>query len=76
MNRMFEFLQENNGNLSTARLIPAIISCAVIFKYIWQTITTGNAAFTAEEITLVLGSFGIKVGQKVIENKTPAEIKT
>ena len=71
MNKMFEFLQENNGNLSTARLIPVIITFAIIFKYIWQTVSVGNASFTIEEITLLLGSFGIKVGQKAMETKTP-----
>lgn len=72
MGKLFEFLQENNGNLSTARLIPVVITAAVIFKYIWQVITTGSANFTIEEMTLLLGSFGIKVGQKVLENKPPA----
>lgn len=75
MNKLFEFLQEENGGLSTARLIPVIISCAVIFKYVWQTVTVGNANFTVEEITLLLGAFGIKVGQKAMEAKTLPEIK-
>lgn len=76
MNRIFELLQENNGNFSSARLITFMISGAVLFKYIWQVVHTGNANITGEEIALVLGSFGLKVGQKAIENKTPTEIKT
>ena len=75
MNKMFEFLQENNGNLSTARLIPVIITFAIIFKYIWKKVAVGNSTFTVEEITLLLGSFGIKVGQKAMETKPPLETK-
>jgi len=75
MNKLFEFLQENNGNLSTARLIPVVITAAVLFKYIWQVVTTGTANFTIEEMTLLLGSFGIKVGQKALEAKPITEAK-
>lgn len=70
MNTLLQFLKEGNGNLSTARLIPVTIVAAVIFKYVWQTVTVGSSTFTPEEITLVLGSFGIKVGQKAMEEKT------
>ena len=69
MNKLFEFLQESNGGLSTARLIPVIVSLAIIFKYIWQTIQSGTGNFTVEEITMLLGTFGIKVGQKAMETK-------
>lgn len=73
MNKLFEFLQEENGGLSTARLIPVVITAAIIFKYVWQVITTNTSNFTPEEITMILGSFGIKVGQKALENKPANE---
>lgn len=69
MGKLFEFLQENNGCLSTARLIPVVVTLSIVFKYVLQAIQTGNSNFTVEEITLLLGSFGIKVGQKTIEVK-------
>lgn len=75
MNKVFEFLQEANGDLSTARLIPVIITGAIIFKYVWMAITTGSSNFTIEEITLLLGAFGIKAGQKAIEVKKEMEVK-
>lgn len=75
MGKIFEFLQESNGDLSTARLIPVIITGAIVFKYVWLTITTGSGNFTVEEITLLLGAFGIKAGQKVIEVKKELETK-
>lgn len=73
MNKLFQFLQESNGNLSTARLIPTIVTLAIIFKYVWQVVKTDAANFSVEEITMLLGSFGIKVGQKPLEKK-PNEI--
>lgn len=76
MRNVFEFLQENNGNLSTARLLPVVITSAIIFKYIYQVLSTGTASFTSEELVMVLGSFGIKVGQKAIENKANGNVAT
>lgn len=75
MNKLFEFLQEENGGLSTARLIPFLFACAILFKYIWQVMKTNNANFSIEEITMMLGSFGLKVGQKAMETKSLQEVK-
>ena len=69
MNKIFEFLQEGNGDFSSARLITMLFAGAILFKYVWQVIQTGNANFSMEEITMMLGSFGIKAGQKYVENK-------
>ena len=75
MNKIFEFLQEENGGFSSARLITMLFACAIIFKYVWQIIKTDNANFSMEEITMMLGAFGIKAGQKYVENKPTAEVK-
>ena len=74
MNKIFEFLQENNGGLSSARLITIMFASAILFKYVWQVVKTNDANFSMEEITMMLGAFGIKAGQKYVENK-PMEVK-
>lgn len=75
MYKMFEFLQEDNGGFSSARLITLLFACAILFKYVWQVVQTGNANFSMEEISMMLGSFGIKAGQKYVEDKPIQEIK-
>ena len=75
MNKIFGFLQEDNGVFSSARLITVLFACAIIFKYVWQIVKTDNANFSMEEITMMLGAFGIKAGQKYVENK-PTETIT
>jgi len=74
MGKIFEFLQEDNGGFSCTRAIVMLFAFAILFKYVWQVVTTGTANFSMEEITMMLGSFGIKAGQKVVENK-PSEVK-
>ena len=69
MNKLFEFFQEDNGGFSSARLITLLFASAIIFKYVWQIVHTNDANFSMEEITMMLGSFGIKAGQKYVENK-------
>ena len=75
MNKIFEFLQEDNGGFSSARLITTLFACAILFKYVWQVAQKGDANFSMEEITMMLGSFGIKAGQKFVENKATPEVK-
>ena len=67
--KIFEFMQEDNGGFSSARLIIFLFAFAIVFKYVWQIIHTGTANFSMEEITMMLGAFGIKSGQKYVENK-------
>lgn len=75
MNKLFEFLQEDNGGFSSARLITMLFAGAILFKYLWQVVQKGDANFSMEEITLMLGAFGIKAGQKFVENKPTPEVK-
>ena len=75
MNKLFEFLQEENGGFSSARLITIMFASAILFKYVWQVVKTNDANFSMEEITMMLGAFGIKASQKIVENRTPPEVK-
>ncbi len=66
-----EFLQEENGNFSSSRLVMYIIVIAGIVDWIHAVFTTADGVWRPEESTimLILGAMGLKVGQKFAERK-------
>lgn len=72
MNKLFEFLQEDNGGLSMARLI-AFMMCGLYFiQGVYQIFTIGKVDMDWQDISAVLGPFAIKSWQKQFEEKTRA----
>ncbi len=72
MKKLLEFLQEQNGDFSSARLFAfsAVVSCIVDWQHaVW----TGAGVWHPDlsTIGLVLGTVGFKVAQKFGENKEP-----
>lgn len=73
---MFEMfkkiLSEDNGNLSTMRVLTAFIIVVVLLNWTYANIKTGNmAGFSWEEISLIIGPLFAKAYQK--EKETAPE---
>lgn len=64
-----EFLQESNGQLSSARLFALLICLSFIVDYQRVIWTGGQFNPSATVIGVVLGAMGLKVAQKWGEDK-------
>ncbi len=67
--RIFEFLKEDNGRFSSARLFAFFIIFNAILE--WQNAIWKSIAWTPswEEISLIAGVLGFKIVQKSFEEK-------
>lgn len=73
MGRLIEFLEENNGGISFMRVASFGIIGVTLFVWAYTSIRTMQIQkMDIEQIMLILGSLGFKLGQKIVENKTPA----
>ena len=71
MNRMFEFLEEDNGGISFMRVASFGIIGVTLFVWAYTSIRTMQIQkMDIEQIMLILGSLGFKLGQKFVESKT------
>lgn len=76
MNRIFEFLEENNGGVSFMRVASFGIIGVILFVWAYTSIKTMQIQkIDIEQLMLMLGALGFKLGQKIIENKTSPEGK-
>lgn len=76
MNRIFEFLEENNGGVSFMRVASFGVIGVTLFVWAYTSIKTNEIQkLDIEQLMLILGSLGFKLGQKIIENKTSPEGK-
>ncbi|MCC7212504.1 MAG: hypothetical protein IT451_11785 [Candidatus Brocadia sp.] len=76
MNRLFEFLEENNGGISFMRVASLGIIGVTLFVWAYTSIKTMQIQkIDIEQLMLMLGALGFKLGQKIIENKTSPEGK-
>ena len=68
--KVSKFLTEDNGNPSLMRLSQFIITCVVMLNWTIACIfTKAMVPLEGTALTLVLGSLGIKAGQKFFEAK-------
>lgn len=68
MNMLKQLIQDGAGNTSSTRAAFLIVIAGVIFNWVYLTIHTGQAqALDWNQVTLVLGAFAAKVGQKAFE---------
>ena len=76
MNAIKEILSDNDGSLSTIRLVVLAIVAAVLGNWVYLTIHTGQQqTLDWSSITLVLGAMGVKVAQKPFEiSASPAAV--
>lgn len=76
MNRLFEFLEENNGGISFMRVASFGIIGVTLFVWAYTSVKTMTIQkIDIEQLMLILGSLGLKLGQKVVENRTSPEGK-
>lgn len=76
MNRIFEFLEENNGGVSFMRVASFGIIGVTLFVWAYTSIKTNEIQkLDIEQLMLMLGSLGFKLGQKIVENKAPVDGK-
>jgi hypothetical protein len=69
---MFEFLEENNGGISFMRVASLGIISVTLFVWAYTSIKTATIQkMDIEQLMLILGSLGFKLGQKIVENKNP-----
>ena len=60
-----QMFSEDNGNLSSMRLLSTLIVVIVLGNWTWFNITNNTiAGFDVQDIGLVLGALGIKGWQK------------
>lgn len=74
MNRIFEFLEEDNSGISFMRVASFGIIGVTLFVWAYTSIRTMQIQkMDIEQIMLILGSLGFKLGQKIVENKQPVQ---
>ena len=65
MNILKEFLSEDNGNLSTMRIIILFVIFVVMFNWTWINIVTGTiVSFSWPDFRVILGPLFAKAYQK------------
>lgn len=62
-------MQENNGQLSSTRLFPMIITLCMAVDWMHAIFTVGLWHPDIEVIALFLGAIGAKIAQKPFEEK-------
>lgn len=68
---LLQFLSEDNGNRSSARLISFIITTVILFTWSYTCIKTKTfIPFDYSQVAILLGAFGLKVAQKSNEEKS------
>jgi hypothetical protein len=69
--KILEFLQENNGRFSSARLFAFLVTITTIIDWLHAIFCTEDGVWRPEwsTIGMVLGVLGFKVVQKFAENK-------
>ncbi len=69
--QILEFLQENNGQFSSARLFALLVTIGTIVDWM-HAVFTGDGVWQPEwqTIAMVLGVLGFKVAQKWKEPKS------
>ncbi len=67
--KLLEFFEEDNGHLSSVRLFNFLIIATFVMD--WQKDIWSNTPFnpTWEQIAIVAGVLGLKVWQKMTEEK-------
>lgn len=66
---LFNMFKEDNGNVSSMRITMFIITLCCMVDYMFSTFTKGQWKPSPEIITILLGSLGLKMGQKFAESK-------
>ena len=65
---MFDVFKENNGGVSSVRVIAFMIVTAVLFVWVSVSLKTWTIQpLDMNTVVMVLGSLGAKVGQKFAE---------
>lgn len=65
---MFDMFKENNGGVSSVRVIAFMIVAAVLFVWVSVSLKTWTIQpLDMNTVVMVLGSLGAKVGQKFAE---------
>lgn len=68
MSNILSFLNDDDGNQSSMRIIVFLIIACVLFNWTFLTVKTGAwIKLDIESIMMVLGSMGFKAVQKNIE---------
>jgi len=69
--KFWDFLKENNGQLSSSRLFAFLVTIATIIDWMHSVFATPEGVWRPEwsTIMMVLGVLGFKVAQKFTENK-------
>jgi len=73
--KLSQFLEEDNGRLSSARLLTLLVTIAVIIDWMHAIFTVGIWTPEIQVIGMVLGTMGFKVLQKNKENKIDIQQK-
>ena len=67
---MKNFMSEDNGNLSTMRILVFLIVGVILFNWTWFNITNNTlASFSWQDMAVVLGPLFAKAFQKGKEEK-------
>lgn len=68
MNILKQLIQDGAGNTSSIRAAFLLVIAGVVFNWCYLTIKTGTAQqLDWNQVTLVLGAFAAKVGQRAFE---------
>ena len=71
MNKLFEFLQEANGDYSSMRVFTFVSIACMAVDWMYATFHGGRYSPDPSLVALILGPITAKVVQKKFEEKTP-----
>ena len=69
MNKIFEFLQEDNGGISSIRIFSFVSIACMAIDWMHAVFTIGKWSPDIALIGLVLGTITAKIAQKPFEQK-------
>lgn len=69
-NLLLSMISEDNGNVSSMRIITMLVIGVSLFNWTWATIATGAlASMSWSQIAMILGALTAKGAQKKLESK-------
>lgn len=69
MNKLFQFFQDNDGQLSSTRLFKFIVVICTATDWLHAIFTVGHWNPDWSVVGMVLGVLGFSIGQKSVEVK-------
>jgi hypothetical protein len=68
--KISEFFTENNGRLSSTRLLMITVLMLLVFDWLHAIYTIGSYVISWEKVALISAVFGLKGAQKMFEGNS------